>query len=373
MEEEVSCYLYWIRTEEMTDIFTEGYVGITHNPSYRYQQHKSNAKTNSHHKYKKAFRKALLEESTVLEIKLISTAEYCLDIERKLRPYINVGWNRAIGGDGGYNYKHGLSGSKCKGAYYNMRIRAEEQGSSICEEWLGDGALERFCEFYNESTKDGGIIYTANLKHMSPETVLVSTRQQVIAERYRVHDLYKDGVLYNINEVAEMFSIKPNTIASGMSRGWTIRQTVGLDEKPKRVVVIEDKIIRPYRGKLSDEDITNLKLSYESGSTLTELAEIYEMDTGNMSRLVRRFGFERKSRVFKDLMGGTFTTTLKSSVDLDGYNLLVEKLKEGVPRYKIAELLNISGSSVTDLCRRIKWDEYEESMARSAAHLADKI
>jgi hypothetical protein len=33
------CFVYWIRSPEMTDIKTEGYVGVSNNPKSRFYAH----------------------------------------------------------------------------------------------------------------------------------------------------------------------------------------------------------------------------------------------------------------------------------------------------------------------------------------------
>lgn len=39
-DDEYPCYLYWIRTESMTDMFSEGYIGITSNVKSRLSGHR---------------------------------------------------------------------------------------------------------------------------------------------------------------------------------------------------------------------------------------------------------------------------------------------------------------------------------------------
>lgn len=91
------CYVYWIHLPEHTDIFTEGYVGITNNPKRRF---------NDHHKIRDKRRQIHINnaidkygwDNLVKDIILMSTRRYCLEIERKLRPDIQVGWNIEKGG-----------------------------------------------------------------------------------------------------------------------------------------------------------------------------------------------------------------------------------------------------------------------------------
>lgn len=92
--------VYWIKRPEHTDMFTQGYIGVTSKTAEkRFKVHvdTSNAKTSRQsivHKAIKSIGKDNLELRTVL----IGTEEYCYDIENKLRPTEMIGWNVAIGG-----------------------------------------------------------------------------------------------------------------------------------------------------------------------------------------------------------------------------------------------------------------------------------
>jgi hypothetical protein len=78
-------------------MFSQGYVGITsRSVEDRFKQHIYNAKIGSEYIVHKALNKYL--EDVVVDTILIGTREYCLDVERKLRPNEYIGWNIASGG-----------------------------------------------------------------------------------------------------------------------------------------------------------------------------------------------------------------------------------------------------------------------------------
>ena len=86
--------LYWIRHQDHTDIFSQGYVGVSNKPRERWNHHFSQP-TNAHMKH------AIAKygwQNLVKEIVLVSDTEYCLDIEKKLRPTCFIGWNATFGG-----------------------------------------------------------------------------------------------------------------------------------------------------------------------------------------------------------------------------------------------------------------------------------
>lgn len=76
--------LYWAKLPEHTDIFTQGYVGVTTNISKRTRGHR--------HKFKS------VKESLIIQPVLIADTKYCYEIEEKLRPTKNIGWNKSVGG-----------------------------------------------------------------------------------------------------------------------------------------------------------------------------------------------------------------------------------------------------------------------------------
>lgn len=95
-ESEDWCSVYWIRKAEHTDIFSEGYVGVTITKlQRRWTQHKNAAKANKYPIHR-AINK--YGDELVCELILIGTKEYCLDIEKNLRPTPGIGYNSAAGG-----------------------------------------------------------------------------------------------------------------------------------------------------------------------------------------------------------------------------------------------------------------------------------
>lgn len=76
--------VYWVHLPEHTDMFSQGYIGVTPNLKKRIREHK--------HKFKD------LWDRIVIKTVLIADLAYCYMIESKLRPTKNIGWNKAIGG-----------------------------------------------------------------------------------------------------------------------------------------------------------------------------------------------------------------------------------------------------------------------------------
>lgn len=86
--------VYWIRRQDHTDMTNQGYIGVSINAELRFEQHLKRTQ-NRHLKF--AIQKYGWDNLVKSQI-LIAEEDYCLDIERKLRPADGIGWNCAAGG-----------------------------------------------------------------------------------------------------------------------------------------------------------------------------------------------------------------------------------------------------------------------------------
>lgn len=88
--------VYWIREASHVDVLTQGYVGISGNVDKRFASHKGMwSGTNTY--LKNAIKKYGWEQ-LVKSVLVISDKDYCLALEKKLRPENKIGWNLTIGG-----------------------------------------------------------------------------------------------------------------------------------------------------------------------------------------------------------------------------------------------------------------------------------
>jgi len=86
--------VYWLHTKEHTNMFTQGYVGITNNINARLRNHKSK-------KYNAHLKNAILKygwDNIIKQVILVAEETYCLMIETQIRPKGNIGWNIIEGG-----------------------------------------------------------------------------------------------------------------------------------------------------------------------------------------------------------------------------------------------------------------------------------
>lgn len=86
--------LYWIHHPDHTDIFTQGYIGVTNNTDDRFEEHKNRTR-NAH--LKNAINKYGWD-NLIKKVIIIADETYCLMIEAQLRTLDNIGWNIILGG-----------------------------------------------------------------------------------------------------------------------------------------------------------------------------------------------------------------------------------------------------------------------------------
>lgn len=98
--------VYWLRLPEHTDMFSEGYIGVTRNDAKsRFRGHVQSSKLNKGKNYRMTnVIKKYGKESLVVETLVICDEDYAYDLEAKLRPTTHIGWNVAIGGAKSGNY-----------------------------------------------------------------------------------------------------------------------------------------------------------------------------------------------------------------------------------------------------------------------------
>jgi hypothetical protein len=88
--------VYWLRLASMTDINSEGYVGVSSTTAKRrYIHHLSHSKKSNIH-VACAIRKH--GDDIIVQTVVEGSSEYCYFIENKLRPVPYGGWNTRIGG-----------------------------------------------------------------------------------------------------------------------------------------------------------------------------------------------------------------------------------------------------------------------------------
>ena len=86
--------VYWIHHPEHTDMFSQGYIGVSKDIKKRFEAHK-NRPLNAH--LGNAIKKYGWD-NLIKEVVLVAEEAYCLMIEAKLRAEDKIGWNIVKGG-----------------------------------------------------------------------------------------------------------------------------------------------------------------------------------------------------------------------------------------------------------------------------------
>lgn len=94
-----TAFIYWIHLPEHTDCTKQGYVGVTKNPDRRLIQHRNIDKNKRHDNIhlSRAFEK--YKDKITIKTLMVGSIDYCFEMETKLRPTVNIGWNINKGGD----------------------------------------------------------------------------------------------------------------------------------------------------------------------------------------------------------------------------------------------------------------------------------
>lgn len=125
--------VYWIHHPTHTDIFSQGYVGVSKHYKRRLYEHFAVGR-NPHFKY--AINKYGWDTLIKKQI-LIADEDYCLDIERKLRPTDDIGWNIATGG-GKAPLMYGNTWNKGRASWNKGKSPSQETRDKISKKLLGN-------------------------------------------------------------------------------------------------------------------------------------------------------------------------------------------------------------------------------------------
>ena len=95
--------IYWIRLQGHTDMFSQGYIGVTgQGVDERYRQHLKNAASEDKRRSSPILAKAIRKhgkDNMIITTVVLGDRDYIYELERKLRPVDRIGWNTISGGN----------------------------------------------------------------------------------------------------------------------------------------------------------------------------------------------------------------------------------------------------------------------------------
>jgi len=96
----MTAQVYWIRAPHHSDMMLDGYVGVSKNAQKRWLYGHSWAHRKGRHDNPK-MANAISKygwDNLIKTVLVVADENYCYDLERKLRPSDNIGWNLVTGG-----------------------------------------------------------------------------------------------------------------------------------------------------------------------------------------------------------------------------------------------------------------------------------
>ena len=296
-DDKYPCYLYWIRTVTMSDMFSEGYIGITSNIHQRLSSHKGRLESRTDDISEKFVDAYHNNDNLIMQILSSGNrAEMEVD-EYTLRPKRDIGWNRKFGG-GGRAYSE---------TYYPQKVvltyrRMMKLYSTACDQnFKTDDVLKIFCTLYSDSEvpKHHSIVLKDVSKGLFLDNLTVKKTQKFCElEGF----LFYEGSYLTRLEASKMFGVNKKTIDKRMQYGFTPREAVGLDE-----YVRKNEVRFKLGGKevfIVDNGSTNMDVEfykeayghYTSGNrTFTKYCRDNGMFGANVTRLFKKFGLKSKT------------------------------------------------------------------------------
>ena len=225
---------YWLHIEGHLDPCTEGYIGVTHDLDKRVLQHRAQClSVKPHHRKHTDMVSAFINDAVIVDTLFYGEYRECLEVEFKMRPLPHIGWNLAVGGDGGTPV-HGLTDTPVSKCFYNLRNKALKN----FVEFGWEGNIVGFSEFYKATKPEG----TANrfltrkdpLEGYTEGNLVWLCRVDMLRNTAKSGRIKEVGdVKGTISELSKIFNMKPNTISCRLRRGWSIEEAVGAKERRK--------------------------------------------------------------------------------------------------------------------------------------------
>jgi predicted GIY-YIG superfamily endonuclease len=191
--------VYWIHHPEHTDMFSQGYIGVSKDVTKRWNKHRK-------HQENKHFANAVELYGWDFLVKkqiLIAEENYCLDIEQKLRSTKNVGWNIAVGG-----------GKPPVNRWNKGLSMSEETRQKVSQKKLGSIPWNKY--------KEGMLPSSWNKGLKTPDNVC---KKQSLAKLGRPS--HRKGTKHTPESIAKMKANRPRTVLSEAGRQAIINANTG--------------------------------------------------------------------------------------------------------------------------------------------------
>lgn len=199
----MTVYVYWIHFLEHTDPYTEGYIGISKNPTKRFSYHCNKNSSDNYFLYESLKKGAI--QSIIHECE---SREEALKLESQYRPAENIGWNIISGGGitpdqtgKRFGPKHGMYGKKHK-PESNQKRSQSLKGLK----WWNNGVINVKSKDCPAGFKNGKITFTkytirnkGNIGKSGKAIITPHGKFNTISEAARNLNMSWDKVSYRIH------------------------------------------------------------------------------------------------------------------------------------------------------------------------------
>jgi len=184
--------IYWIHLTTHTDIATQGFVGVSTNYLKRYKVHRNASLKNTHtnQQLATAFN---THTDIVVDVFMMGIKSFCHQIEAKLRPTPNIGWNVSPGG------KVGPGWAKGKNIVAGRRSIAHQPNRPFCK--LCKSALakangvtkNKFKKWHKYCSGCAKAAYNPKYGHLLHKKPQCEACGFIAADKCQLDVVYRDG------------------------------------------------------------------------------------------------------------------------------------------------------------------------------------
>lgn len=235
------------------------------------------------------------------------------------------------------------------------------RGITVCDRWSDADPISGFENFCNDmGIRPSSTHSTDRINNelgYSKENCRWATQKEQTNNTRRNSLVNLGDNITTVQLAAELLGMKPNTLTYRLRRGWNNEEALGFKDKQFNGITLKSG--QEYRGKLTNEEFSKLEFWFYCGENFSKIPKLSGIDISesNLLRLYVRMGLLREELTFKDFKG--------EDVKLGYLRLNLHQIEEvkklllsGEKKYKIAEKMGVSGSCITDMCKKLKWGKY---------------
>jgi len=184
--------IYWIHLTTHTDIATQGFIGVSTNYLKRYKVHRNASIKNTHtnQQLATAFN---THTDIVVDVFMMGTKSFCHQIEAKLRPTTNIGWNVAPGGRVGPGW---AKGKNVVGGRRSIAHQPNRPFCKLCKSALAKAngvTKNKFKKWHKYCSGCAKAAYNPKYGHLLHKKPQCEACGFIAADKCQLDVVYRDG------------------------------------------------------------------------------------------------------------------------------------------------------------------------------------